>query len=174
MHWFSRRSTNLAHQTRHGTRQRWPRSKIQQDSRNLGGVVGVWVVTVFESHNGVPSREICSETVCSMAVPYSITLGETSSCIRFWASRPTLDITPTHTLKSNPISLLQLVRLVSPSLRIGPAPFARGSRRARPGRGQSASCRRCSVAASASPPPSVPKLAPCARHLVASPLLLHD
>ena len=48
--------------------------------------------------------------------------------------------------------LLQLVLLVSPSLRIGPAPFAHSSRHVRPGRGQSASCRRRSVAASASPP----------------------
>ena len=73
----------------------------------------------------------------------------------------------THTTRVHSIRskrrrrLLQLVLLVSPSLRIGPTPFARGSRHARPGRGQSASCRRCSVAASASPPPSVPKLAPC-------------
>ena len=59
--------------------------------------------------------------------------------------------------------LLQLVRLVSPSLRVGPAPFARGSRHVRPGRGQSASSRRRSVAASASPP--LPPHSVATRHL---------
>ena len=59
--------------------------------------------------------------------------------------------------------LLQLVRLVSPSLHVGPAPFARGSRHVRPGKGQSASCRRRSIAASASPP--LPSHSVATRHL---------
>jgi hypothetical protein len=36
-------------------------------------------IRILLSHNvnGVPSREICSEIVCSMAAPYPITPGET-------------------------------------------------------------------------------------------------